>query len=100
MALAGLPKQPLPPRSKLADRRDTAANILLARLAYASSSKWAILLRGRKNLPAGSSISFLAEARAVRDDTASPSSIDSLQARFAPPIAELAPPQHPSQRPE
>jgi len=38
-------------------------------------------LRGRKNLPVGSSISSSAGAPAIRDDTASPSRMDALNAR-------------------
>jgi hypothetical protein len=37
----------------------------LAGLSYASSSKWAISLRGRKNLPVGSSISSWAGVPAI-----------------------------------
>jgi hypothetical protein len=54
---------------------------LSARLGYARRSTWAVSLRGRKNLPVGSSISSSAGAPAIHDDTASPSRIDALNAR-------------------
>jgi hypothetical protein len=53
----------------------------VARLRYASSRKQAMSLRGRKNLPLGSSISSSAGVPAIRDDTNSPSMIDALNAR-------------------
>jgi hypothetical protein len=43
----------------------------LTRFSYASSSRWAISLRDRKNLPVDSSISSWAGAPAILDDIAS-----------------------------
>jgi hypothetical protein len=53
----------------------------LARLSYASSSQCGTSLRGRENLPVGSSISSSAGAPAIRDEATSPSRVDVLNAR-------------------